>query len=113
MARFYETVVQAVLLYGSETWVLSEEMVRLLNSFHNRCARHLTQRHIRQEQDGSWTTPPSTEVLEEAGLKPIQDYIQKRKQNLMIYATRRPIYEECKTSPRLATNVNQLVWWTV
>ena len=38
MGYFYKAVVQAVLLYGSETWVLSCWMSCLLNSFHHHCA---------------------------------------------------------------------------
>jgi hypothetical protein len=42
MGKIYLTVVQPLplLLYGSETWVLSERMRRMLEGFHNRCARH-------------------------------------------------------------------------
>lgn len=35
----YEAVVLAVLLYGSETWVLKAQHTRRLNVFHNRCVR--------------------------------------------------------------------------
>jgi hypothetical protein len=42
MARFYLAVVQAKLLFGSETWVLSERALGRLERFHARCARYLT-----------------------------------------------------------------------
>jgi hypothetical protein len=34
MMSIYKAVVQAVLLYGSESWVLTDAMVRTLQSFH-------------------------------------------------------------------------------
>jgi hypothetical protein len=39
MGHFYLAVVQAKLLYGSETWVLSQRLLKCLESFHNQCAR--------------------------------------------------------------------------
>ena len=43
---FYKAVVQAVLLYGSESWTLTESTLKLFRSFHSRVARLLTGRHI-------------------------------------------------------------------
>ena len=39
---FYQAVVAAVLLYGSESWVLSAYDLRALEGFHVECARRLT-----------------------------------------------------------------------
>jgi hypothetical protein len=44
MGQFYLAVVQAQLLYGSETWVISKCAVKRLESFHNRCARTIAHR---------------------------------------------------------------------
>jgi hypothetical protein len=51
MATFYKAVVQSVLLYGSESWVLSEKMMSSLRSFHRR--------HIKKNPVGSWSYPGS------------------------------------------------------
>jgi hypothetical protein len=34
MGIFYKAVVQATLLYGSETWVITKEKYNILNTFH-------------------------------------------------------------------------------
>ena len=34
MAYFYKAIVQAVLLYGSESWVLTQKMWKAVKSFH-------------------------------------------------------------------------------
>jgi hypothetical protein len=52
MAKFYKAIVQSVLLYGSESWVLSVHSKRKLESFHRRCARCITGRHIHPNEEG-------------------------------------------------------------
>jgi hypothetical protein len=42
MARFYLAIIQAKLLFGSETWVLSQKALGRLARFHARCARYTT-----------------------------------------------------------------------
>ena len=64
MSYFYKAVVQAVLLYGSATWVMSPRMLGVL-AFHHRCACYLAHDHIRQLDDGSWYVPSSRSVFGE------------------------------------------------
>jgi hypothetical protein len=42
---FYKATIQTVLLYGSETWVITNEILQLLTSFHHGTARRLTGRY--------------------------------------------------------------------
>lgn len=81
MAMFYRAVVQAVFLYGSETWVTTSTMMKKLETFHHQAARGLTRRHIRPypDNEGEWIIPPTKEVLEEAGLQTIDTYISNRR----------------------------------
>ena len=39
---FYKAVVQAVLLFGSKTWVLTPPTLKMLLGFHVRCAYQMT-----------------------------------------------------------------------
>jgi len=112
MGIFHKVIVQTVLLYGSESWVISKDQMRQLRSFHQRCPRYITRRHIRENPDGTWTHPPSQEVLEEAGLLPIEDYIQKRKDTIYKYARGRPIMEECRASCQASGSNGHFVWWS-
>jgi hypothetical protein len=111
MASFYKAIVQSVLLYGSESWVLTLAMEKQLQSFHRRCARYMTGQNIRQNEDGSWTYPSSENVLEMAGLWTIQEYIKSRRNTVMKYARSRFIYRQCENSKTLASYPNQAVWW--
>ena len=45
---FFKAVVQAVLLFGSDMWVMNPHMGRDLGSFHQRVARLITGRHLKQ-----------------------------------------------------------------
>ena len=60
MAVFYRTVVQAVLLYGAETWVVSDTNLKKLRAFHHRAVRYMTRCHIRKLGDGEWEYPNQT-----------------------------------------------------
>ena len=49
LVHFYKAVLQEVLMFGAETWVLTPRI------FQNRVARRLTGRQLRIRGDGSWT----------------------------------------------------------
>ena len=58
LGNFYKYVLQAVLLFGVETWVLTHRIERDLDSLHHRVARCLTGSQPRRRGDGSWAYPP-------------------------------------------------------
>jgi hypothetical protein len=113
MGKIYLAVVQSVLLYGSETWVLSERMRGILEGFHNRCARQMTRQFIHPdlENEGEWITPPVATTLAAAGLLPLMTYVNRRKAKILVFAENRAIYRKCRRSAPKASNVNQLIWW--
>jgi len=80
-------------------------------SFHSRIGRHLTGRHIRLLEDGSWFCPPTVEVLEDAGLQTIDEYINRRRQTVRGFTMHRPLCEACRRLTALSTNINKAVWW--
>ena len=51
---FYKAVVQAVLIYGLETWVLTPPVVRTLGAFHHRVACQLTGGQPERGADRGW-----------------------------------------------------------
>ena len=108
---FYKAILQAVLLYGSESRVISKSKLKQLCSFHHRVARYITGRHIRRRPDGTYEYPPTAEVLEMAGLYPLQTYITKRKQTIWQAVRTRPILERCKNSSTLSTLGGRSTWW--
>jgi hypothetical protein len=106
-ARFYLVIVSTVLLYGSDTWVVTRRMEALLTSFHDRCLRHITKRVIRctDTENNIWITPSTTGVLAEAlllNLRPAMYYVRARRNALLRYAITRSIYQRCLVSTRLS-----------
>jgi exonuclease III len=109
---FYKAVAQSVLLYLSETWVLTPSMLRRLDGFHKRIARRLTGRApIHLLDEGRWKYPPFGNAFEEAGLYSISEYIFRRRTTLVDYVTTSPLLKLCQETIRPSRLKNQLFWW--
>jgi hypothetical protein len=90
MGNFYKAVVQSTMLYASETWQPKILDIQPLHVFHHKVARHITNRHIRKYPSSEvWFYPNMDTVMEEANLRPITEYIQKRKQTLLQWTRNR------------------------
>ncbi len=79
---FYKATVQAVLLYGSETWSLSPSSMKHLEGFHIRAAWRMSGKRPERNVDGSWMYPRSEEVLEAVGMKSIVHYVDVQRQTV-------------------------------
>ena len=64
-------VVQFLLLYGSETWVMKLHIGRVLGRFNHRVDLRLTGRQPRRGRDGVWVYPLLEDAMEEVGLKEV------------------------------------------
>jgi len=111
-AMFYKAVVQAVLLYGAETWSVTPQMLQALRGFHHRVACQLTGKVGRYlPREDRWVYPPIDEVLEEAGLYPIEVYINRCQNHLVDYVATRPLLELCLKCDRLDGSSRARLWW--
>ena len=113
MGRFYRTIIQQTLLFGSSTWVLSQRSLQRLERFHARCARAMAHRPIQHRPNGSWITPPTAEVLEACHLQPLSVYIDRRRHTLFEHYARTDsrMYEQC--SAMTDTRLRVLAWWNL
>ena len=59
---FYRLVKQAVLLFGLETWVLSEVMDRTVGGTYTGFMRYITGNQVRRKVYGIWVTPRAAVV---------------------------------------------------
>lgn len=108
---FYKSIVQSILLFGSETWTVTGAMLKVLDSFHHRIARRITGKMARRSPDGEWVYPPLQEALQEAGLYSMQEYIRRRQRTVEQYIAVRPIHTLCReTTPRTGSS-KFLRWW--
>jgi hypothetical protein len=108
---FYKATVQAVLLYGSETWSLSPSSVKHLEGFHICASWRISGKRPVQKEDGSWTYPRSEDVLQAVGLKPIVHYVAMWQQTVANSIVNQPIYELCAGAVRKRGLPVQPFWW--
>ena len=110
---FYKATVQAVLLFGSETWSLSTTAMDRLEGFHIRAAWRmaLVNKPRKDPTSGTWTYPPSEDALEEVGLHTIADYVQVRRQTIANFIVNRPIFNFCVDGERKRGTCPHHFWW--
>ena len=63
---FSKAIIQAVLLFGAETWVVTLCMDEALGGFHNQVTRRLTGQILRRTTDGKWIHTSEVAAREEA-----------------------------------------------
>ena len=113
-AKFYTTVVQAVLLYGSKTWVLSTTALARLEGFHIRAAYRMVKQHKPRRGPGyQWIYPKSEDVLEECGLHTIREYtlFVGRQLRCMWQPTTHLILDKCEQGVRKRGAIPRRWWW--
>jgi hypothetical protein len=71
----YEGEILSILLYGSESWLLTETVLQRLRCFHARCVRamcRVTRTHTWEARISTW------ELTQELGLESIDVYVKRR-----------------------------------
>ena len=62
-------VVQAVLLFGSKTWVLNPRLEKYFEGSHHRAVRHMVGMGPKRQWDGTWVYTPIGADLAMLGLE--------------------------------------------
>jgi Reverse transcriptase (RNA-dependent DNA polymerase) len=106
--NFYKAVVQSTLLYGSDTWNITDRQLDILNGFHNNVTRIISNNPIRKIND-SWIYPNLGHAQRITGIEPINTYVQARKLTLLQWAQTRPIYHLARTIEN-NSNSNVSLW---
>ena len=111
-AMFYKAVVQSVLLYNCESWVVTPAVLKVLEGFHHRAARRITSMRGRLlHLENRWVYPPIMDALEMAGLYPIEHYINVRRNTLIQSIATRPTLELCRAAVPLSGSSRRHLWW--
>lgn len=97
-----------VLLYGSETRVISAANMSKLSSFHHRCARFNSNRRIKPNDDGTWTYPSSKTMLEDAGQFSIETSTQMKRDMILSFVRNHP--SDIEETDVVAGSEKQY-WW--
>jgi hypothetical protein len=109
---FYKAVVQSILLFGSETWVVTTPMLKALESFHQRVARRMARKQpYCCRRTDKWIYPPIEEALEEVGLYSVSHCIGKRQNTVADYVATRPIFDLCRQAEISTGSKSSRRWW--
>ena len=92
---FYVAVVQSVLLFGSETWVLNPRWEKSLEGFQHQAARRMAGMGPKQQRYGTWVYPPIGAALEMVRLEEIGVYIARCQNMIAQYIVNHPITDLC------------------
>ena len=71
-------MVQQVLLFGAETWVVTPRIEQVLNAFMHGSKRRITERQPRRGWDGKWFYPSLEGAMKEEGFQAIRTSIENR-----------------------------------
>ena len=92
--KFFQAIVQAVLLYGIESWDLRGALVKQLRGFQTRAAYKMCKEHRPRVDDaGVWTYPDTEASLRECGLRDILEYIEARRATVVRFVVDRSIFK--------------------
>ena len=109
--NFFKAVVQQVLLFGAETWVVSPIMERALSAFIHGAARRLAGRQPRRGSDGKWFYPSLEGGMKEVGLTDLRTYINRRQNTVAQYIATRPFLDLCEGATQREGSRVTLRWW--
>ena len=97
---FFKAVVQQVLLFGAETWVLTPRIERALDSFMHGAAQRIMGRQPWIGWDGKWYYPSLAGAMKEAGFTEIKKSITNRQNTVAQYIATRPLLDLCEQTTR-------------
>jgi hypothetical protein len=111
-ARFYQAIIQAILLYGRKTWVISRTAMARLEGLHIGAAYRMAKEHKpKQGPDWVWIYPQSEDVLKECGMKTMEEYILIRQQMVALYVATRPALTKCRRGEQKRGAILHRWWW--
>ena len=109
--KFYLAIVQLALLYGADSWVISQK--KLLRIFHCWAVRYMTNSHIRKLYGDNWEYPDHGELELKCGLFGMETYIKQRRGALREYLenNREDFLREVEGEARHSGDVHKILWW--
>ena len=95
---FFNAMVQTVLLFGLETWVVTSRMGKALGGFQVQVAIQMTGRLPRRTPDGKWIYTLAVTSREEAGFLKMEEYIRRRHNTVAQYIATQSLLYLCEGS---------------
>jgi hypothetical protein len=110
--QFYQAIIQAILLYGCETLVISWTALARLEGFHIHTAYRMANKNKPKRSPwNEWVYPRLEDVSKECGMTTIEEYIQIFRQTIAVYVATRPIFNKCRQGERKSWAILHRWWW--
>ena len=106
----YKAVAHPVLLYGSVSWVVTGDMLKVLTAFHHWAARRITEITDKRGSGGEWEYPAVEEAMESVRIHPIRVYIKRRQTTLSERFYCRTIYS-LLAEAEIMPGTSRMVTW--
>jgi hypothetical protein len=109
---FYKSVAQTVLLFGSETWVVTPRMMNTLESFHRQVSCRIAGRspvYLRREEQ--WSYPFCGDAYEKTGMHTGEECITHRRNIIVDYVASHHSFTLCCEANYKGWGVQHQKWW--
>ena len=107
----YKAVLQTVLLYESDSWVVRKDTLKVLERFHHQVDQKIAGIPAWQVGEEIWKWEYEEKALETTELCHFKENIWRRQDNIAEYITNLPIYELCKGAERIVGSIRFIQWW--
>ena len=108
---FFKAVIQAVMLFRAETWVVTYRMGKALGRFHTQVTRRLMVQLPHRTTDGKWRYTLAAASREEAGFLTMEEYVRHRQNTVVQYIATRSLLDLCEGSERAPGAQVSMRWW--
>ena len=98
---FYVWVVKVVLMFGSDTWVMTPHLEKSLEIFHHRVVRQMVVMGPKRQQYVTWMYPQIVEAMATVGIDEIIVYITRRQKTVAKYIATCTIMNLCLEAERM------------
>ena len=111
-ARFYQAIIQTILLYGSKSWVISWTAMAWREGFHI-CATYRMAKANKPKRgsDQEWIYPRLEDVMKECDLKMVEEYISIHRQTIVEYVSPCQILDRCRQGEQKRGAIPCHWWW--
>ena len=92
---FYRVVVQVVLMYGSDMWVILAAMEKKVERAYTVFLRQMTVKQALRIGERMWETPGAEVVWEASGTQSAMTYIGRHQATVVQWVALQPIFEVC------------------
>ena len=95
---FFKAVIQVVLIFGAETWVVTPRMGKSLGGFQTQVEIWLTEQLPQRTTDGKCKYTSAAAAREEAGFLTMKEYVRRRQNTVAQYIATRSLLDLCEGS---------------